>query len=103
MPFDADKLDFKKGNPLLAADLQALRDAIARPDHDILGGVGIDARKGARGSVQLTAVGSLGSVCVANGNISKRVGTTPGTGTVTVMRYDGTNLIDSHDVDVVNA
>jgi len=103
MPFDADKLDFKRGDVLKAADLQTLRDAILRPDSEIKGGVGIDARKGVRGSVQLTAVQSLGSVGVASGDITPRSGTTPGTGTVSVKRYDGTNLIASHDVDVLNA
>ena len=103
MPFEADKLDFKRGDVLKAADLQTLRDAILRPDSEIKGGVGIDARKGVRGSVQLTAVQSLGSVGVANGNITPRSGTTPGAGTVSVKRYDGTNLIASHDVAVLNA
>ena len=100
---DVDKLDFRKGGLLRADDLQTLRDAISRPDIDVLGGTGIDARRGPRGSVQLTGVGSLGSIGVANGNITPRSGTTPGTGTVTVKRYDGSALVSGHDVAVLNA
>lgn len=47
----------------------------------------------------------LGFVGVANGNITKRSGTTPGTGTVTIKQYDGSVLVDAQvsDLTVYNA
>ena len=100
---DFDKLNFKPGDPVRARDFQAIVDEIRHPGAVVGGGGGVDVRQGPRGQLQISAPEILCFVGVANGDISPRSGTTWGTGTVTVLGFDGTDDYSlSVDYDVVN-
>ena len=83
MPYETDDLDFRKGDPLLARQLQAILDEMRRPSQILRAGAGLSARQGAHGQTQITGEKRLGFFGVASGNISPRSGSTMGTGTVT--------------------
>ena len=103
MSYDVDKLNFKPGDQLAAADLQAMLEALRRPGAIVRGGAGVDVRQGARGQVQITGTSPLRFVGVANGNITARSGSTWGTGSVTRYGFDGTHdYTTSVNYDVVN-
>ncbi len=51
-----DGLDFRAGDPVRAADLQAILDEVRRPTSGIRGDTGIDVRRGPGGQIQLSRV-----------------------------------------------
>src|SRR5262245_65338429 len=91
---DESKKDWKKGDRLSAAAVNDLDERISALE-GFRGGAGLAVRRGKRG-LQITATGAIQIYKgVANGAISPRSGTTPGTGTVTVKHCDDSTISDA--------
>lgn len=83
---------WKPGDPVMAARLNALQQAVNRLEN-LRGGAGIEVRK-TQGGVQITAVAqNTRYFARAAGAVTARVGTTAGTGKVDVMWVDSAGAI----------
>lgn len=92
MAHGIDNLDFQRGDPLKAEQLQAIRDELLRPTAVIRGGAGLSVRQGARGQTQVTGDRRGAWMGKANGNIPAASGDTPGSGSVTRWQFNGTAM-----------
>jgi hypothetical protein len=88
---EIESIDFHPGDPVRAADLQALRDGHLHFQSTIRGGKRVNVRRSFGGQTQISLVGtSRGKVCVTNGTMTARSGNTPGLGTVDLKTLDAT-------------
>lgn len=96
---------WKAGDVIKAADLNRLVEAIERGTLTVSQDSGLEMQQG-RGGTSLRVVFPVNRfVGVASGNISTRSSGTPGSGSVTLYRYDTTNGLTSLaiNVSVLNA
>lgn len=90
-PKDVRSISVRPGDPIKASEFMLLAQAVADLQ-DMTCGTGIDIRR-VGGKIHLSAIAESNSYLgVATSNFAPRSGTTPGTGTVDIYWYDGTNL-----------
>jgi hypothetical protein len=100
---DATEIDVKPGDPIKAEHYMALIKAV-RELMDVRGGDGTSVRRSG-GRLQVSAIPRVdGYLAVATSAFAARSGTVPGTGTVDLYWFDGTNITATGDslADVVN-
>ena len=91
---------WKKGDVIKASDLNRLVEAIERGTITVSQDSGLEMQQ-ARGGTSLRVVFPVNRyVGVANGNITKRSGATPGSGSVTLYRYTVANGLTSLSLDI---
>src|SRR3954453_21010173 len=89
--FDVTNINVKPGDAIRAEQFMMLVQAV-KELMDVRGGNGIDIRR-VGGRLHISAIPeSTGYLGVATSAFAARSGTTPGTGTVDLYRYDGTVL-----------
>lgn len=91
----------RRGDPITAEEWNKLVDLVVRNEIRPSLSSGLDIQKAAFGT-SLRVVGQLRQrLAYTSSTITARSGTTPGTGTVTPQRYDGSSLAsDGQDLTV---
>ncbi len=85
----------KSGDPIRAEDWNLLVEMVCRNSIDVGSSFGLDIRQGPGGTVigSVITPNSNGQLAITDGTITARSGTTPGTGTVFDVYYDGSVLV----------
>lgn len=99
-----DRINIKPGDPIKAADMMAIVEAVRNPRLRVRAGDGISARQQSNGDVAITAQTRHAFLATANGAIPARSGATPGTGQATacVLNASGNIVATALVVDVYN-
>lgn len=101
-PFDADKLNFKAGDPIRAADLMTLVEAVRNPGFRVRGGNNVHVRRGSSGDIQVAGSSRDFYWGYASSLITARSTSTPGTGHAVMRRFGGSILGDGATIPVRN-
>lgn len=86
----------KPGDPITAAMWNELIDALNQADINVGQSRGLEIQQGPQGTALRVSDRQDEFLCVADGNISARSGSTPGTGNVKLVTLDGTTLATSN-------
>src|SRR5580698_3799358 len=91
---------WRKDDTITADDLNRLVEALERIAINASQCMGLDIDEGPGGTALRVRRMTDGYIGVANGNITARSGSTPGSGNVTLYQYDPTNELSSYGVNV---
>lgn len=82
----------RPGDPIRAAEWNNLVDIVLRNEINVVQSSGLDIAKSAAGTTLRVAGALRQMLAYTSSSITARSGTTPGTGTVTPQRFNGTAI-----------
>lgn len=96
--------DLKPGDELTLSWLNKIRSWCARNTINLGVGSGLAMVQNEQGTFLRVSGSQSGELAITHGSITARVTSTPGTGSVYFVNYDGTSLSTdtSHDIPVLN-